>query len=33
MQTSTELKSFKISFNDCQEKADMSLKTQAKLES
>jgi hypothetical protein len=33
VQTSTELEAFKTNFNDCQEKADMSLKTQAKLES
>ena len=32
VQTSTELEALKINFNDCQEKANMSLKTQAELE-
>jgi predicted RNase H-like nuclease (RuvC/YqgF family) len=33
MQTSTELEALKTNFNDCQEKADMSSRTQAELKS
>lgn len=33
MQTNTELEALKTNFNDCQERAAMSSKTQAKLES
>jgi hypothetical protein len=32
VQTTTELEALKINFNDCQEKANISLKTQAELE-
>jgi len=33
MQTNTELEALKTNFNDCQEKADMSSRTQAELKS
>jgi len=33
MQTNTKLEALKTNFNDCQEKADMSSKTQPELES